>query len=102
MPRSFNCLLFNSISFLPMPQKFFILKLVLLMIVTSVQAQVLPVKRDAFQWDTLAPLPDPVGFAGPFAGVADDVLIVAGGSNFPNGGTPWNGGAKKWYDKIFV
>ena len=72
------------------------------MSVGSVQAQVEPEKKAPFIWDTLSSLPDAVGFAGSFAGVADDVLIVAGGSNFPNGGTPWNGGVKTWYNKVFV
>ncbi|MDQ3279376.1 MAG: galactose oxidase [Bacteroidota bacterium] len=68
----------------------------------NVQAQVGPAKKDVFLWDTLPSLPDTIGYAGSFAGVADDVLIVAGGSNFPNGGTPWNGGTKTWYNKLFV
>ena len=55
-----------------------------------------------YSWGTLPAIPDTTGFAGSFAGVSNDVLIVAGGSNFPNGGTPWNGGKKTWYDKIFV
>jgi N-acetylneuraminate epimerase len=80
----------------------FILKFVLLITAGNVRAQVLPDQKDLFQWETLPPVPDSVGYAGSFAGVANDVLIVAGGSNFPNGGTPWNGGVKKWYDKIFV
>ncbi|NIA15508.1 MAG: sodium/solute symporter [Nitrospiraceae bacterium] len=35
-------------------------------------------------WDELPPLPDPEGVAGPFVGVHNDALIVAGGANFPN------------------
>jgi N-acetylneuraminate epimerase len=72
------------------------------MTVGNVSAQAGAATKEIFQWKTLPPIPDSVGFAGSFAGVADDVLIVAGGSNFPNGGTPWNGGTKKWYNKIFV
>lgn len=72
------------------------------MSVGNVQAQVMSGKRESFRWDTLPSLPDAIGFAGSFAGVTDDVLIVAGGSNFPNGGTPWNGGIKTWYNKVFV
>lgn len=82
--------------------KLFILNLVLLITVADLNAQTFFLKKDLFQWGTLPPIPDSIGFAGSFAGVADDVLIVAGGSNFPNGGTPWNGGTKTWYDKIFV
>jgi len=51
--------------------------------------------QHAFKWDTLSALPpaegDTVqpGVAGPFVGVHRDVLIVAGGANFPEG-LPWN------------
>lgn len=82
--------------------RLFILNLVLLITVADANAQNFLVKKEMFQWGTLPSIPDSIGFAGSFAGVADDVLIVAGGSNFPNGGTPWNGGIKTWYDKIFV
>ena len=53
------------------------------------------------QWSQLPAIPDQIGFAGAAAGVSNGALIVAGGSNFVNG-TPWNGGTKTWYDKIFV
>ncbi len=56
----------------------------------------------AYRWDTLPPIPDETGFAGSFAGVSNGALLVAGGANFPNGGTPWNGGVKTWYDNVFV
>jgi len=29
-------------------------------------------------------------------------MLVAGGSNFGPGGTPWNGATKTWYDNIFA
>jgi N-acetylneuraminic acid mutarotase len=79
-----------------------ILNIIILIAAGTIDAQVLPVKKGAFTWDTLPALPDTVGFAGSFAGIADNVLIVAGGSNFPHGGAPWTGASKKWYDKIFV
>jgi len=41
------------------------------------------------------------GLAGPYAGTDDDVLIVAGGANFPNE-VPWKGGSKVYYDEIFI
>ncbi|MFT4547522.1 MAG: SSS family solute:Na+ symporter, partial [Verrucomicrobiales bacterium] len=53
------------------------------------------------QWSQLKPLPDENGFAGAFAGVSNDALIVAGGANFPDG-YPWDGGKKAWHDSIFV
>ena len=41
------------------------------------------------------------GFAGMMGGLHNDVLIAAGGANFPNG-LPWEGGAKRFTDAIFV
>jgi len=60
------------------------------------------IKAESFlKWQQLPALPDPVGFAAPFAGVSGKALIVAGGANFPNG-MPWEGGKKIWHDSIFV
>ena len=42
-----------------------------------------------------------LGVAGPVAGVHNNVLIVGGGANFPNG-MPWLGGAKKYYNDVYV
>ena len=53
------------------------------------------------EWSQLLPLPDPIGFAGPFVGVSGDALVVAGGANFPEA-APWDGGAKVWHDRVFV
>jgi SSS family solute:Na+ symporter len=53
------------------------------------------------RWDELPPLPDTIGFGGPFAGVHNDALIVAGGANFPDA-PPWDDGQKIWYDDIYV
>ncbi|MBZ4192457.1 galactose oxidase [Niabella beijingensis] len=53
-------------------------------------------------WGTLDKIPDTVGFAGSFAGVSNQALIVAGGANFPGKGAPWLGTKKVWYDDIFV
>lgn len=52
-------------------------------------------------WEELPPIPDKEGFAGLFTGVSHDVLICAGGANFPNK-RPWEGGVKKWYDHIYL
>ncbi len=49
----------------------------------------------------LPSLPDNEGFAGPFAGISNGALVVAGGANFP-GKKPWDGGKKVWYDSVFV
>lgn len=50
----------------------------------------------------LADVPDHVGFAGSVGGVSNGVLIMAGGSNFPEGTRPWAGGIKKWYKDIYI
>lgn len=50
-------------------------------------------------WSELPPLPDKLGVAGPFAGVHNDALIVAGGANFP---TPVWENDKTWHDAIYV
>jgi SSS family solute:Na+ symporter len=41
------------------------------------------------------------GLAGSYTGIDDDVLILAGGANFP-GELPWEGGEKAYYDDIFI
>ncbi len=56
---------------------------------------------DEPRWQALPSLPDKEGFAGMFAGVCDDTLLAAGGSNFP-GKKPWEGGTKRWYDEVFA
>lgn len=50
-------------------------------------------------WQPLPDLPDPTGLAGPFVGVDDDVLIVAGGANFAP--PVWDHG-KRWHDRVYV
>lgn len=54
-----------------------------------------------WEWNYLAPIPDSIGFAGAYVGIVNDFLIVAGGANFPDGRTPWEGGKKVWTDKMF-
>ncbi len=68
------------------------------MAVTSVCAQT-PI---SFKWDSLANIPDSIGFAGAFAGLSNNALIVAGGANFPDGGAPWTGAKKVWHDRVFA
>ena len=55
----------------------------------------------AAEWTRLPSLPDTAGLAGSFAGISNGVLIVAGGTNFPNK-PPEEGGAKVWYDDVYV
>jgi SSS family transporter len=57
--------------------------------------------RAGWTWSELPALPDQHGFAGAFAGVHGETLIVAGGANFPDG-APWDGGTKVWHDDAFL
>src|SRR5690606_16935204 len=41
------------------------------------------------------------GLAGAFSGLSNNVLIIAGGANFPDS-PPWDGGEKVWNDRIYV
>lgn len=52
-------------------------------------------------WKQLAPLPDALGVAAPFAGVSGKVLLVGGGANFPDK-MPWEGGKKRWHNRVWV
>lgn len=42
-----------------------------------------------------------LGFAGAVSGLHNNVLIIAGGANFPDT-MPWLGGRKKYYDDVYV
>lgn len=59
------------------------------------------------QWKVAGELPPTngqqkaLGFAGPVAGVNNGVLMVGGGSNFPDA-APWLGGKKKYYDDLYI
>ncbi|WP_207510418.1 sodium:solute symporter family transporter [Longitalea luteola] len=81
-----------------MKKRFFHLFLLLFLSVASYSSDS---TKTYLQWSQLPVIPSPVGFAGSFAGVSNGALVVAGGSNF-GAGTPWNGGVKTWYDKIYV
>jgi N-acetylneuraminate epimerase len=64
-------------------------------------------KGRSFTWSVAAELPadsiaqKSLGFAGPVAGIHNNVLMVAGGANFP-GKMPWLGGTKKYYPDVYV
>ncbi|MCA9060790.1 MAG: sodium/solute symporter [Planctomycetaceae bacterium] len=64
-------------------------------------AGTLPATGGQIQLGSLPPLPDAEGFAGPFAGLSNNALLVAGGANFPDR-KPWEGGTKVWYDTVYV
>ncbi|MEO1529431.1 MAG: sodium/solute symporter [Planctomycetota bacterium] len=51
------------------------------------------------EWNELPSLPNNLGVAGPFAGVHENALIVAGGANFPRPVWETN---KVWLDQIHV
>lgn len=55
-----------------------------------------------FTWTQGTAIPDPDGFAGAYAGISNNVLLMAGGTNFPGNKRPWTNGTKTWYDKIFA
>ncbi len=55
---------------------------------------------ESLDWRALPPLPEPLGLGGPFAGVSNDALIVAGGAHFPV--SLFKGGTKMWRDYVFV
>ncbi|RRB04794.1 sodium:solute symporter family transporter [Larkinella rosea] len=57
---------------------------------------------NSFNWSQLPALPDPVGFAGSYAGVSNGALLVAGGANFPDNVGPWGTTKKTWYDAIYA
>jgi len=63
--------------------------------------------EEKLEWQALPDLPGGLGVAGPFAGVHNDALIVAGGANFPDG-VPWrpladgSSPAKVYHDTIHV
>lgn len=61
---------------------------------------------DIVEWDGSLRLPSVdgespnIGVAGAFAGMAGGRMMVAGGTNFPDG-FPWTGAAKIWYDTLY-
>ena len=76
----------------------------LIMTVYSVFAQIS--NNPLMNWEVVTKLPDEnglphKGLAGSFAGISNDVMLIAGGANFQNE-MPWDGGKKYWSDKIYV
>lgn len=62
---------------------------------------------NAIKWKVFAEMPavngqaKALGLAGPVTGMHQNVLMVAGGANFPDS-MPWLGGKKKYYDELYV
>lgn len=50
----------------------------------------------------LPAVPDTSGYAGAFTGVIGHRLFAGGGTNFPDGVMPWNGGKKVWHDTLYM
>lgn len=63
---------------------------------------------NTISWSVAAQLPvtagmsKQLGLAGVFTGVSNNVLLIAGGSNFADGAMPWQGGKKQHFDDIYV
>ncbi|MBL9093483.1 MAG: exo-alpha-sialidase [Planctomycetaceae bacterium] len=58
-------------------------------------------KDTGLNWKRLPDLADERGFAGQFAGVSGDKLVMYGGTNFPDKPV-WDGGVKGWYHDAYV
>lgn len=73
--------------------------------VKPVFAQLKTIKN--IEWNIAAQLPDinvsekQLGLAGLIGGIHNNILLMAGGSNFPNG-MPWDGGKKKYWNNIYA
>lgn len=73
----------------------------------SISATALAQHHIPTDWSVVAEIPagsmqsKQPGLAGGISGVFQQVLIIAGGSNFPDS-LPWQGGKKKYHDDIFV
>lgn len=83
--------------------KFWVPLILFILITASTAAQQQQVVID---WQVAAELPSAskvkhLGVAGPLTGVHNNVLIVAGGANFPDG-MPWLGGPKKYHDAAYI
>ncbi len=74
--------------------------LLLVAFAQDLQTVVMQPPSHVVAWESLAPLPDAIGYGGPFVATLEgpdgDVLLVAGGANFPDA-PPWEGGQKVWH-----
>lgn len=57
--------------------------------------------QNIFSFTNEIDIPNTKGLNGSFIGVHNDVLILAGGTNYPDKPV-WEDGVKKWYDVIYV
>ncbi len=72
---------------------------IIISLITGVQAAE-KVTDNIFEWSELPTINDPLGFGGPFAGVSNDMLVIAGGAHFPE--KVWGEGSKVWRGDIRV
>ncbi|MCM8570364.1 sodium/solute symporter [Gramella jeungdoensis] len=72
-----------------------------LIVLSTVSTRAQQKNKIEFGWNSIAELPLKEGLNGTFTGIHNDVLILAGGANFPEEQV-WNGGSKKYYDSIYV
>ncbi len=56
--------------------------------------------EDFLSWAQLPDMPEPLGVAGPFVGVSNGALVVAGGAHFET--SPLQGGVKLWIDRSYA
>ncbi|MFP6901698.1 MAG: sodium/solute symporter [Opitutales bacterium] len=71
----------------------------LITVFLAAPSKVVAEKQELLSWQELPSLPNELGVAGPFAGIHNDALIVAGGANFPR--PVWEND-KVWRKQIHV
>ena len=74
--------------------------LILFLIAAAPPANASESQKAPLQWSLLPDLPTPLGLGGPFVGVSNEALVVAGGSNFPI--SPFQGGTKQWRSDVYI
>ena len=80
---------------------------IVLALALATAAVAAPARPPALSWSRLPDLPPAPGqthqrgLAGPFVGVSNSALLLAGGANFPDK-LPWDGGRKVWWDDVYV
>jgi len=57
--------------------------------------------KSLIEWSQLTEIPDSIGLGGPFVGLHNNALIIAGGTNFPED-PPWKNGRKAWHKAIHI
>jgi solute:Na+ symporter, SSS family len=77
-------------------------RLLILFFISTISIFTMAQQHSFFSWSQFTPIPDSVGFAGSYAGVTNNALLVAGGANFPDGIGPWGKTQKTWYDHVFI